>query len=184
QYADLFSGNEIFLARAKGTGYLSAEEAIALSLSGVMLRASGVAYDVRKNKPYSIYPELDWQMAVSDRGDILGRYEVRWQEMIESLKMVEQCWAALQDMPGEIMGKVPKTIKPARSETYACIESARGELGIYLVANGDKNPYKLHFKSPGQINLQSVDPMCRGLPIADVVAALGSVDIVLGEVDK
>lgn len=196
QYSDLFSGNEIFLARARNTAYLSPEEAINLSQSGVMLRASGVAYDVRKNKPYSIYPELDFAMAVSDRGDILGRYEVRWEEMKQSLKMVEQCYEWLENdriaweashskyEPPVVMGKIPKTFKPKRGETYACIEAPRGELGVYLVADGGKNPYKMHIKSSCQINLQSVNPMCQGLPIADVVAALGSVDIVLGEVDK
>lgn len=185
QYYDLFNANEIFHARSKNVAVIGPEQAIALSLSGVMLRASGVAYDVRKNKPYSIYPQLNFDMAVSDRCDILGRYEVRWEEMQQSLKLVEQCWDWLQsDSSGAYMGKVPKTIKPAKGETYACVEGPRGELGIYLVTDGGKNAYKMHIKSPCQINLQSINPMCAGLPIGDVVAALGSVDIVLGEVDK
>ncbi len=179
---ELLTGNQIFLIRSRGIGVISAEDAVSYALSGPGLRGSGVALDVRKDDPYSVYPDLDFNVCTEDTCDCLGRYLVRTGEIRESLKIVEQALDALPE--GEFTAKVPKVLKPPAGEAYARVESSRGDLGVYLISDGSASPYRLHWRGPSFINLAAVGQMVKGLKIADTVAVLGSLDIVLGEVDR
>lgn len=181
EYHDLVTGNRIFELRTQGVGVLSAEEAIALGASGPVLRASGVKYDVRKNDPYLLYDKYDFDVPTGQNGDCYDRYIVRMKEMEESVKLVRH---GLADMPmGDVMGKVPRRIK-LEGDTYSRIESARGELACYLVGDGSDVAYRLKWRSPCFVHLQLLNPMGRGGLIADLVASIGSIDIVMGEVDR
>ncbi|MHB0885380.1 MAG: NADH-quinone oxidoreductase subunit D [Bacillota bacterium] len=182
EYNDLFTGNRIFEARTKGIGPLSAERAIALSAAGPTLRGSGVAYDVRRAEPYLVYDKLDFDVPVGKNGDTYDRYICRIKEISESLKIIEQCLAALPD--GEVMAKVPKVIKPPEGEIYSLTEAPRGATGVYIVSNGTGNPYRLHWRAPTFANLQLIPDTLRGFKIADAVMIMGSFDVVLGEVDR
>jgi NADH:ubiquinone oxidoreductase subunit D len=177
------TGNEIVRERMQDVGVLPPEMAIALSTSGPVLRASGIPYDVRRAEPYGIYDRFDWDVVVRDEGDVYARYMVRIGEMRESLKILQQ---ALTDIPpGEILGgKKAWQIRVPEGEVYARVENPRGELGYYCVSDGKANPYRYHVRSPCFINLTALKEMCQGYKIADVVAILGSIDIVLGEVDR
>ena len=181
-YHDLVSGNEIFLDRVKGVGVYSKEEAINYSLSGPNLRSTGVKWDLRKDEPYSIYNRFDFNTVTRDEGDCLARYHVRLDEIEESLKILEQ---ACEQFPaeGEIMAKVPKIIKAPKGEAFVRIESPRGEIGCYISSDGKKEPYRLKFRRPSFYNLQILPKLLKGENIANMIAILGAVDIVLGEVD-
>jgi NADH-quinone oxidoreductase subunit D len=181
-YHDLVTGNEIFVTRVKGIGKYTKEEAIEYSLSGANLRCTGVNWDLRKDEPYSIYDRFDFDVPVFDDGDALSRYHCRMAEIEESLKIVEQ---AVEQFPseGEILGKVPKIIKPPAGETYVRIESPRGEIGCYIASKGKKEPYRLKFRRPSFYNLQILPKLLEGENIANLIAILGGIDIVLGEVD-
>ncbi len=174
--------NEILLARTKGVGYLSPEDAIAYSTSGPVLRGSGVPYDIRKVEPYCIYDRFDFDIVTEDGGDVYARYMVRIREARESLKILRQ---ALKDLPGgPVIGKKKYTFRIPPGEAYQRIEAPKGELGFYLVSDGTANPYRYHVRSPSFINLTALGPMCVGHKVADSVGILGSIDIVLGEVDR
>jgi NADH:ubiquinone oxidoreductase subunit D len=177
------TGNEIVMERMKGVGVLPPELAVAYSTSGPVLRGSGVAYDLRRSDPYSIYDRFDWDVATRPEGDVWGRYLVRVEEMRQSLKIVRQ---ALRDLPdGEIMGgKKAWQIRVPEGETYGRIENPRGELGYYCVSDGKANPYRYHVRSPCFVNLTALAEMAKGYKVADVVAILGSIDIILGCVDR
>lgn len=179
---DLFTKNEIVLVRTRGVGVISPEDAVNYALSGPNVRASGVAFDVRKDLPYSVYDHIQFDVVTQSTCDCLARYLVRTGEIRESLKIIEQ---ALDMLPsGDYTAKVPRILKLPAGETFARIESSRGDLGVYLVSNGDTSPYRLHWRPPSFINLAAVGQMVRGWKVADVVAVLGSLDIVLGEVDR
>ena len=163
-------------------GIITPEDAVDYGLSGPSLRASGVAYDVRRTDPYSIYDRFDFEVATETECDSLARYYVRMQEIRESMKIVEQ---ALEGLPEEpLKYKLPAVFKVPEGEVYYHIESARGDLGVYLVSDGTAKPYRLKWRAPSYINLQVLAQMVRGWKIADVVAILGSLDVVLGEVDR
>ncbi|MFP7298624.1 NADH-quinone oxidoreductase subunit D [Neobacillus niacini] len=181
-YHNLVSGNEIFLDRVKGVGVYSKEEAINYSLSGPNLRSTGVKWDLRKDEPYSIYDRFDFDVITREEGDCLARYHVRLEEIEESLKILEQ---ACEQFPaeGEIMAKVPKIIKAPKGEAFVRIESPRGEIGCYISSDGKKEPYRLKFRRPSFYNLQILPKLLVGENIANLIAILGAVDIVLGEVD-
>ncbi len=182
EYDDLFTGNQIFIARTRNIGVISAEDAIDYSLSGPSLRGSGVPYDVRTADPYSIYHKFDWQVVTYPDGDSLSRFLVRTQEIRQSLNIIEQ---ALEGIPeGELKCKLPPRLKLPAGEVYHHIESARGDLGVYLVSDGGEKPYRLRWRAPSFINLGALNSMVKGWKVADVVAILGSLDIVLGEVDR
>ena len=182
EYDDLLTNNQIFIVRTRGVGVISAEDAVNYSMSGPALRGSGVEYDVRKADPYSVYGRLDWNVATQPDGDTLSRYLVRMQEIRESLDMVEQ---ALDMMPGgELACKTPPRLKLPEGEVYHHIESSRGDLGVYLVSDGSDKPYRLRWRAPSFINLGALGQMVKGWKVADVVAILGSLDVVLGEVDR
>ncbi|KAA0548586.1 NADH-quinone oxidoreductase subunit D [Bacillus sp. BGMRC 2118] len=181
-YHDLVTGNEIFVSRVKGVGKYTKEEAISYSLSGANLRSTGVKWDLRKDEPYSIYDRFDFDIPVREEGDCLARYFCRMEEIEESLKIVEQ---AVEQFPteGDIMAKVPKIIKAPKGEAFVRIESPRGEIGCYISSDGKKEPYRMKFRRPSFYNLQILPKLLEGENMANLIAILGGIDIVLGEVD-
>ncbi|MBX6314414.1 MAG: NADH-quinone oxidoreductase subunit D [Isosphaeraceae bacterium] len=177
------SANEIVLDRCKGIGVLTTEQAIAFSTSGPVLRGSGVPYDIRRVAPYSIYDRFEFDVITGQNGDVYDRYYVRLQEMRQSVRILKQ---ALQEIPeGPILpGKKSYQIKVPAGEAYSRSEAPKGELGFYVVADGGPSAYRYHVRSPSFINLTALEQMCLGHTVADVVGILGSLDIVLGEVDR
>jgi NADH-quinone oxidoreductase subunit D len=208
EYEDLLTQNRIWHARTKGVGYLSAEDAIAMGVTGPMLRAAGVAYDVRKAFPYSSYDEFDFDIPTRTESDCYARYLVRVAEMRESLRIVRQ---AMQKIPAEgpIQTEAPGIVPPQREkmktemealiyhfkiftegfapppgEVYQTIESPRGELGFYVASDGSPKPWRVKVRAPSFVNLQALNKLVEGRLLADVVACIGTTDIVLGEVDR
>jgi NADH-quinone oxidoreductase subunit D len=174
--------NEILLARSKGVGVISTDLAINASLSGPMLRASGVAWDIRKADPYSIYPRLDFQIPVGQEGDSYDRFLVRIAEIRQSVSIVDQALRALPGGPSKV--DVPLSLRPPPGEAYARIESPKGELGYYVVSDGGTSPWRFHVRAPSLINLSVLKEMVVGGTIADAIVAFGSIDIVIGELDR
>jgi NADH-quinone oxidoreductase subunit D len=207
QYENLLTGNPIWMGRLKGVGYLSPEDAIALGVTGPPLRASGVDWDLRRDMPYSGYEKFQFKVPVSTVGDVWARYIVRMDEMRESVKICQQ---ALDGIPeGRIVADAPKIVLPDREqmktqmeslihhfkivtegfavpagEVYQAVESPRGEMGYYVVSDGTAKPYRVHMRNPSFATLQALETMCTGRLLADVVAVIGSIDIVLGEIDR
>ncbi len=207
EYSNLLTGNPIFINRLKGVGYLSAADAIALGVSGPPLRASGVDFDLRRDMPYSSYEKFQFQVPISTDGDCWARYLVRLIEMRESVKIIQQ---ALDGMPdGPVKADAPKVVLPDREkmktqmealihhfkivtegfnvpagEVYQGIECGHGQMGYYVVSDGSAKPYRVHMRYPSFPTLQAIETMCKGRLIADLVAVIGSIDIVLGEIDR
>ena len=181
---DLYlSENEIVRTRGIGVGVLTSEQAIAFSAAGPILRASGVPYDIRRVEPYSIYDRFDFDVAVRYNGDVYDRYLIRVDEIRQSLRILQQAIASLPE--GEIQtGKLQYQARVPAGESYGRIEGPKGELGFYIVSNGKPNPWRYHVRAPSFINLSGLEAMSTGQKIADVVGILGSIDIVLGEVDR
>jgi NADH-quinone oxidoreductase subunit D len=178
----LLTGNEIFEARTQGVGYIDPQQALAFGLTGPMLRASGVSFDLRVDRPHGAYREIAVQPVVRQDGDCFGRYKVRMGEMAESVRLVR---AALDKLPGgSIAARVPIAFRPPRGEVYFAVESARGEEGIYMISDGSEYPYRVKLRGPSFVNLQILPELLRGRRIGDVIAILGSIDIVLGDVDR
>ena len=182
EYEELLTTNRIWVSRTKGVGILNAEDCVALGVTGPVLRASGAEWDLRKKQPYEAYSKYEFDIPTGLNGDTYDRYLVRIREMRQSVRILQQ---AIEDVPsGPIMAKVPKVIKPAPGEVYHSIEAPKGELGYYIVSDGSTQPYRLRVRPPSFVNLQALDKMVRGMLIADVVAVIGTLDIVLGEVDR
>lgn len=206
-YEALLKNNPIFLERTKGIGVISADDAVAWGLTGGSLRGSGVNWDVRKAQPYCGYEEYDFEVPLATDGDVYARYWVRMQEMRQSLRIIEQALDRLPDGPVNIDDR--KIVPPPRAElgrsmeavihhfklwtegfsapegfVYQSIESPRGEFGCYLRGNGTPKPARVHFRAPSYVNLASLPNMAKGLFVADLVAIIGSIDIVLGEIDR
>jgi NADH-quinone oxidoreductase subunit D len=207
EYENLLSGNPIWIGRTKGVGHLTADEAIALGVTGPPLRASGVDWDLRRDMPYSGYQKFDFKVPVSTDGDVWARYVVRMDEMRESIKIAQQ---ALDGLPeGPIAADAPKIVLPEREkmktqmeslihhfkivtegfavpagQVFQAVESPRGEMGYYVVSDGTAKPYRVHMRNPSFATLQALETMCKGKLLADVVAVIGSIDIVLGEIDR
>ena len=207
EYEGLLTGNPIWVMRTKGVAYISPEDAIALGASGPTLRGSGVDIDLRRDMPYSGYENFKFKVPVSQDGDVFARYMCRVAELRESIGIVKQ---ALDGMPsGRVKADAPKVVLPDREkmktemealiyhfkivtegfavpegEVYQAIESPRGEMGYYIVSDGSAKPYRVHMRSACLANLQTLPKMCEGRLLADVVAAIGSIDIVLGEIDR
>ena len=207
QYENLLTGNPIWMNRLKGVGYLSAADAIALGVTGPPLRASGIDWDLRRDMPYSGYEKFKFNVPVSNVGDVWARYVVRIQEMRESLSICQQ---ALDGMPeGRIVADAPKIILPDREkmktemeslihhfkivtegfgvpagEVCSSVEAPHGMMNYYVVSDGTAKPYRVHMRNPGFATLQALETMCKGRLLADVVAVIGSIDIVLGEIDR
>ncbi len=178
----LLSENEMFLVRTKGIGPMSGEDALDFGVTGPSLRASGVLEDVRLSEPYSIYDRFDFGIPVGTDGDCWDRFYVRLEEMRQSLSIVEQ---AMQQMePGPVMAKIRRIARPPKGEVYVRSESPRGDFGVYLVSDGTDKPYRVKVRTPSFANLQALQHMLRDAYVADAVVILGSIDIVLGEVDR
>jgi NADH-quinone oxidoreductase subunit D len=182
EYEQLLTKNRIWINRTRGVGVLSAEDAVAYGVTGPVLRGSGVKWDIRKVQPYEAYDKVEFEVPTGAHGDTYDRYIVRIQEMRQSVRIVRQCVERLA--PGPILGKVGKVIKPPVGEVYHSIEGPKGELGYFVVSDGSTNPYRVRVRPPLFVNLQALDIMIRGHLIADVVAVIGTLDIVLGEVDR
>jgi len=207
EYENLLTANPIWLKRTKGVAYLASEDAVALGATGPTLRASGIDIDLRRDMPYTSYEKFKFKVPISRDGDVFARYIVRVQELRESNEIVRQ---TLEGVPeGPIKADAPKIVLPDREkmktqmealiyhfkivtegfpvpagEVYQAVESPRGEMGYYVVSDGSPKPYRVHVRAPSFANLQALHTMCEGRLIADVVAAIGSIDIVLGEVDR
>lgn len=207
EYENLLTGNPIFINRLKNVGYISGDDAIALGVTGPPLRASGVDFDLRRDMPYSSYEKFHFHVPTSTAGDCWARYEVRMIEMRESIKIIEQ---ALDGMPeGSVKADAPKIVLPDREkmktqmealihhfkivtegfnvpagEVYQGIECGHGQMGFHVVSDGSAKPYRVHMRYPSFATLQALETMCKGQMIADVVAVIGSIDIVLGEIDR
>lgn len=182
EYDGIITGNEIFQARCKGIGVVSKEMALDYGFTGPNARASGVDYDLRRDEPYGIYDRFDFDVPVYQEGDIFARFKVRMDEMRQSLRIVEQAMKNIPD--GPIMAKVPKVLKPEAGEAFHRIEGSKGQLGFYIVSDGSTKPYRLHVHSPAFVNAGIMPEISKGNLIQDFVANLGSIDPVLGEIDR
>ncbi len=184
----LMTNNEIFQLRCVDTGVLEPEDVKAYGATGPVARASGVDYDLRRDDPYGYYPELDWDVITEDAGDVFSRVLVRIQEIEQSARIVDQCIDILEDWPEddrEIQANVPRTLKPEPdTRVYRAVEGAKGELGIYIRADGTDKPGRFKIRSPSFSNLSTLPVMAEGDYVADLIASLGSIDIILGEVDR
>ncbi len=184
EFENFLGSNEILIARTQGVGVLPAELAVNAGVTGPMLRASGVNYDLRKADAYGIYDRFQFRVPLGAHGDVYDRYMIRILEMRESVEILRQ---ALRDVPeGPILDpkSKPRGFKPKAGEAYGRIEAPKGELGFYLISDGGPNPYRYRVRPPSLINLTVLEDMCLGQTLADVVVILGSIDIVLGEVDR
>jgi NADH-quinone oxidoreductase subunit D len=207
EYVNLLTGNPIFVNRLQNVGHLSAADAIALGVTGPPMRASGVDFDLRRDMPYSSYEKFDFKVPISQRCDVWGRYLVRLDEMRESVKIINQALAGMPE--GPVKANAPKIVLPDREkmktqmeslihhfkivtegfavpagEVYQGIESSRGQMGYYVVSDGTAKPYRVHMRNPSFASLQALETMCKGRMLADVVAVIGSIDVVLGEIDR
>jgi NADH-quinone oxidoreductase subunit D len=209
EYESLLTDNRIWKQRTVGIGVVSPERAVALGFTGAMLRGSGVAWDLRKHQPYAVYHKVDFDIPVGVNGDCYDRYLVRMVEMRESNRIIKQCVQWLRENPGPVMTHNHKVAPPnrvdmktnmeelihhfklftegmhvAEGEAYAAVEHPKGEFGIYLISDGANKPYRLKIRAPGYAHLSALDEMARGHMISDVVAIIGTQDIVFGEVDR
>ena len=183
EYNGLLTGNEIWAARMQGVGILRPETAIEYGVTGPNLRASGIAYDLRKADPYGIYDRFEFDIPSRKGGDSLDRWQVRIDEIGESGRIIAQALEALPE--GEIKARVPKVLKPeAGIEVYHRIESAKGELGYYIVSDGSGKPYRLHVRAPSFINLMVLPVICRGEVFQDLITNIATLDPILGESDR
>jgi NADH-quinone oxidoreductase subunit D len=182
EYEELLTSNRIWVERLTGVGILNAEDCKAYGVTGPMIRAAGVKWDLRKAQPYSGYEQYDFEIPTRENGDTYDRYIVRMEEMRQSVRIIRQAIERIPD--GPIMAKVAKVLKPPMGEAYVSIEAPKGELGYYVVSDAGLNPYRVRVRPPSYINLQALDKMVQGALVADVVAIIGTIDIVLGEVDR
>jgi NADH-quinone oxidoreductase subunit D len=187
EFNRLITGNKIFIKRLADIAVVTPEDAKAYGLNGPNLRGSGIEFDLRRNDPYSVYPELDFKVCVGEGfagalGDAYDRYMVRINEMYESIKIVRQCLEMIPD--GDLMAKVPRVLKIPAGERYTRTESARGEMGIYIVSRGGKTPYRVRVRTSSYSALSIFEKLSRGLMIADLVVVIGSFDIVAPEIDR
>jgi NADH-quinone oxidoreductase subunit D len=183
EYEELLTHNRIWHGRTKGIGVIEGTDALAIGLTGPPLRGSGVSRDVRKDEPYAAYAEFEFNVPIGTAGDTYDRYLVRLEELLQSIRIIRQ---ALDGLPeGPIVGKVPRLIRPPAGETYHAIESPKGEIGFFIVSDGKSNtPYRFRVRPPSFCNLQALPQLVKGHLVSDVVALIGSIDIVLGEVDR
>ncbi|MDD5329982.1 MAG: NADH-quinone oxidoreductase subunit D, partial [Sulfuricella sp.] len=209
EYETLLTDNRIWKQRTVGIGVVTPERALALGLTGPMLRGSGIAWDLRKKQPYEVYDRLDFDIPVGVEGDCYDRYLVRMEEMRQSNRIIQQCVDWLRKNPGPVITDNHKVAPPSRvdmkqnmeelihhfklftegmhvpeGECYAAVEHPKGEFGIYLVSDGANKPYRLKIRAPGFPHMAAMDELARGHMIADVVALMGTFDIVFGEIDR
>ncbi|MDP6346931.1 MAG: NADH-quinone oxidoreductase subunit D [Dehalococcoidia bacterium] len=185
EYEQLLTTNEILLARSKGVGVLSPEQAVNASVSGPVLRACGVEWDIRRADPYSIYPQLEFDIPTGIQGDTYDRFYLRIQEMRQSVRILQQAITGIEHLPhGVYRAHVPSLVRPPKGEVYSRIESPKGELGYYIVSDGGVSPWRCRIRGPSQLNLTALRDMVLGWKLADLIIILGSIDIVMGEVDR
>jgi NADH-quinone oxidoreductase subunit D len=182
EYDELVTGNIIFRNRMEGVGYLSPEDAVSYGCSGPTARASGVSCDIRKLYPYEVYGQLKFEEVTGTGGDCFARYMVRMQEMRQSLSIIDQLIDTIPE--GEFLAKTKAVLKLPKGEFYSRVETARGEFGVYIVSEGGTTPYRIKFRSPGFSNLSALDHMARGYKIGDLVAIMGSLDLVIPDIDR
>jgi NADH-quinone oxidoreductase subunit D/NADH-quinone oxidoreductase subunit C/D len=182
EYDELVTGNIIFQNRMKGVGYISPEDVISYGVTGPAGRGSGVSCDVRKLYPYEIYSKLEFDEILETAGDSFARYMVRLREMQQSIRIVEQL---IDNIPeGDYQAKTKAVLKLPKGEFYQRVETARGELGVYIVSEGGTTPYRIKFRSPGFSNLSALDHMTRGEKLGDLVASMGTLDLVIPDIDR
>ncbi|MFT3845321.1 MAG: NADH-quinone oxidoreductase subunit D [Lacibacter sp.] len=182
EYDELVTGNIIFQNRMKGIGYISAEDAISYGCTGPVARGSGVSSDIRKVAPYSIYNKLEFDEVLETGGDSFARYLVRIKEMHQSIRIIEQL---IDNIPeGDFQAKTKAVLKLPKGEYYQSVETARGELGVYIVSEGGTTPYRIKFRSPGFSNLSALNHMIKGGKIGDLIAAMGTLDLVIPDIDR
>jgi NADH-quinone oxidoreductase subunit D/NADH-quinone oxidoreductase subunit C/D len=182
EYDELVTGNIIFQSRTKGVGLLSKEDAISYGCTGPVARASGVSCDIRKIFPYAIYDTVQFNEVLETAGDSFARYMVRIRELKESIKIIEQL---IDNIPeGDYQAKTKAVLKLPKGEFYTRVETARGELGVYIVSEGGTTPYRIKFRSPGFSNLSALDHLVRGSKIGDLMATMGTLDLVIPDIDR
>jgi len=182
EYDELLTGNIIFINRMKNIGMLSKEDAISYGCSGPTARASGVSCDIRKLYPYEVYGQVKFEEVLATEGDSLARYKVRLAEMHQSMNIIDQL---IDNIPeGEIQAKTKAVLKFPKGEFYSRVETARGEFGVYVVSEGGTTPYRIKFRSPGFSNLSALDHMVRGQKLGDMVAIMGTLDLVIPDIDR
>ena len=182
EYDELVTGNIIFQNRMKGVGYLSPEDAVSYGCTGPTARGSGVSCDIRKLYPYEVYDKVSFDEILETEGDSFARYMVRLREMNESIKIIEQL---IDNIPeGEFQAKTKAVLKLPKGEFYTRVETARGELGVYIVSDGGSTPYRIKFRSPGFSNLSALGQMARGSKLGDLVAMMGTLDLVIPDIDR
>ena len=180
--ATLLNENEIFVRRARGVGVLDRETALRMGVTGGNLRASGVAFDVRRAHPYSVYPELQFNVPTRDEGDSLARYLIRVDEVRESIRIIDQC---LHNMPdGPVMAKLPRLLRPRPGRAWAAVEGPRGMMGVYAISDGSDQPFRFRIHDPSLLNLETVPLLLPGNLLADTMAIVSSLDPVMGDIDK
>jgi NADH-quinone oxidoreductase subunit D len=186
EYEALLTNNRIWRRRTIGVGIISPEEAIDWGLTGPMLRGSGVDWDLRRKQPYECYPELEFEIPVGKNGDTYDRYLCRMEEMRQSNRILAQCIPLIRQTPeGDIKAKISRVIRPPEGEVYHSVEAPKGELGYYIVADGkSQNAYRCRVRPPSFVNLQALPELVRGHLLADLSAVIGTIDIVLGEIDR
>ena len=209
EYETLLTDNRIWKQRTVGIGVVTQERAMQMGFTGPMLRGSGVAWDLRKKRPYAAYADLDFDIPVGSTGDCYDRYLVRMEELRQSNRIIAQCIAWLRENPGPVMVDNHKVVPPSRElmkddmealihhfklftegycvpagEIYSAVEAPKGEFGVYLMSDGSNKPFRVHMRAPGFAHLSSMDEMVRGHMLADVVAVIGTQDVVFGEVDR
>jgi NADH-quinone oxidoreductase subunit D len=182
EYEKLLTGNRIWVDRLVGVGILTADDCKELGVTGPMVRAAGLKWDLRKSQPYSGYEQYEFDIPTRENGDTFDRYMIRVEEMRQSTRIIRQAVANIPNGPQ--MAKVPKVIKPPAGEVYVSVEAPKGELGYFIVSDGTITPYRVRVRPPSFVNLQALDRMSKRTLIADVVAIIGTIDIVLGEVDR
>ena len=182
EYDELVTGNVIFQNRMKGVGVISKEDAISYGCTGPVARGSGVSCDIRKIYPYEIYDKIEFNEILETAGDSYARYMVRMRELRESVKIVEQL---IDNIPeGDFQAKTKAVLKPPKGEFYTRVETARGELGLYIVSEGGTTPYRIKFRSPGFSNLSALEHMAKGSKIGDLMATMGTLDLVIPDIDR
>jgi NADH-quinone oxidoreductase subunit D/NADH-quinone oxidoreductase subunit C/D len=182
EYDEMVTGNIIFQNRMRGVGYISAADAVSYGCTGPTARGSGVSCDVRKLFPYAVYDQLDFHEVTATDGDCFARYMVRLQELRQSLSIIEQL---IDNIPeGDFQAKTKTVLKLPKGEFYSRVETARGEFGVYIISEGGTTPYRLKFRSPGFSNLSALHHMAKGHKIGDLVAIMGTLDLVIPDIDR
>jgi NADH-quinone oxidoreductase subunit D len=181
-FVDLIAGNEIFISRTRGVGKMTQEKAVEMGLTGPPLRCTGVDFDVRRDYPYSIYPELDFDVITDTAGDVEASYRVRIGECLQSIRIIKQC---LEKMPeGEVMAEMGRRIRPPEGEGFGRIEGPRGEFAVHIVSDGSDTPYRVHYRDPSFVNMQLLQEVVPGHYLPDIMPIMGLVDPVSGGWDK